>query len=135
MFQRCGVGLCVQATLGARVPTDPAAIQLRVASTAVADTATMAQFLLPKRSPADNPTVPPISVYSPLDPVPGPVAVPAADAPQVPDPFRCIPDHTIVRVEDVVLSRLLGRGSYGEVYLAEVAGRGPRVLKVPAVDN
>ena len=97
----------------------------------MADTATVGDFLLPKRNRADTPNVAPIGVFSAEDPAPGPVAVPAVDAPEVAELFRCIPDGLLVRLADVTLVRVLGKGAFGEAHLAVVRGRGNRVVKVP----
>ena len=108
------------------------AVVVAVAGAVVADTATVGDFLLPKRNRADTPNVAPIGVFSAEDPAPGPVAVPAVDAPEVAELFRCIPDGLLVRLADVTLVRVLGKGSFGEAHLAAVHDRGPRVIKVHA---
>jgi hypothetical protein len=48
----------------------------------------------------------------------------------VPEAFRCVPDGLIVPLADVMLVRLLGKGGFGDAFLAVVRGRGARVVKV-----
>jgi hypothetical protein len=96
-------------------------VHLRIAGLGVRGDATLADFLRRNRSPADPPTVAGVAVWP--SPDEGWPDVPAADADDVPPEYRgVIPDGLLVRPQDVVLEKWLGKGSFGDAYKAGARG-------------
>ncbi len=112
---------CTQSAFPDLAPADPSRVHLRIAGLGVRGDATLADFLRRSRSLSDPPSVAAVVVWP--SPDKGWPDVPAADADDVPPEYRgVIPDELLVRPQDVVLEKWLGKGSFGDAYKAAVGG-------------
>jgi hypothetical protein len=127
-------GVCWQtACLGSGAPPGTLGVTLRIAGFRIKDTAMVRELLTaagPRGRRLPKVTVDrafPSQLYGLTEPVPhGPddrTSVGRAG----------IPPDKVMHVEDLTLVRWLGSGSYGDVYAAELRGRGLLVTRLVAV--